>query len=152
MMMMMEAVVEVVVVLMVAMPKWQHAFQVFIESFEYNYTGTNFYNVTGVKNDQSLLRVLSIAKECKLNATQRLNISANHHSSNSNRMMWKYAERKNEQDKELKVWNCDTWSRSAASTSDKMRRGSVCCSTAAAAAAVVLRFGNSTHSVNFFCW
>ena len=39
--------------------------QAFIESFEYNYTGTNFYNVTGVKNDQSLLRVLSIAKECE---------------------------------------------------------------------------------------
>ncbi len=39
--------------------------QAFIESFEYNYTGTNFFNVTGVKNDQSLMRVLSIAKECK---------------------------------------------------------------------------------------
>jgi hypothetical protein len=39
--------------------------QAFIECFEYNYTGTNFYNVTGVKNDQSLLRVLSIAKECE---------------------------------------------------------------------------------------
>mmetsp|Transcript_1926 Transcript_1926/g.4503 ORF Transcript_1926/g.4503 Transcript_1926/m.4503 type:complete len:339 (+) Transcript_1926:2-1018(+) len=36
--------------------------QQFIESFEYNYTGENFFNVKGVKQNQSLFRVIEVAK------------------------------------------------------------------------------------------
>jgi hypothetical protein len=72
--------------------------QAFIESFEYNYTGTNFFNVTGVKNDQSLMRVLSIAKECKssfpiapnhqsLLATMLINISIPRPAARSSNQM-----------------------------------------------------------------
>lgn len=36
--------------------------QQFIEAFEYNFTGENFFNVRGVRQNQSLFRVLELAK------------------------------------------------------------------------------------------
>ena len=36
--------------------------QKYIEGFEYNFTGENFFNVKGVRQNQSLFRVLEVAK------------------------------------------------------------------------------------------
>lgn len=38
------------------------AIQAYIEAYEYNFTGENFFNVKGVRQNQSLFRVLDVAK------------------------------------------------------------------------------------------
>lgn len=38
------------------------AIQAYIEAYEYNFTGENFFNVKGVRQNQSLFRVLEVAK------------------------------------------------------------------------------------------
>lgn len=44
-------------------PETRHrSIQKYIESFEYNFTGENFFNVKGVRQNQSLFRVLEVAK------------------------------------------------------------------------------------------
>ena len=46
-----------------ASPVSRHlAIQAYIEAYEYNFTGENFFNVKGVRQNQSLFRVLDVAK------------------------------------------------------------------------------------------
>lgn len=48
---------------MSASPVSRHlSIQAYIEAYEYNFTGENFFNVKGVRQNQSLFRVLDVAK------------------------------------------------------------------------------------------